>query len=679
MDIAKKGGKSLKFIDKSKIDKKVILNFSLNVVLWCTLSIILFYIGEKLNQENLSSIENFKTNHRGMYNLNLLYVLAITSFSFIFKKTRGILFILLFVLAGLFIGNAAVFKLRGTPLMWADLFLIKEATGMLSNYGIDKYIVPGIIGIILFIGFLVLLFKTEKSNPESKIKVINIFGIPVCIAACIAVSMQYDYVQKNNLSNILNWNLGLTYEQNGFLASFMYTKKGFKVDKPDSYNQQTIEEIKSSMTDRTDYVKNEEEPNLIIVQLESYVNPYDIKEATLLEDPMPTLRELYNTSSVGKVRVPTFGGGTVKSEFEVLTGYSIENLPTGAIPNNDILKKTSVESIAQILKEDGYDSTFVHNYTGNFYDRDVVYANYGFDKFISKEFMEGVNVEGFIADMYAFNSMRDILSDEKNPHFIYNVTAESHGSYNANTTEVKYVSPEGLTATERGELEHYCSKLNGVDTYIKELLNLLNELDRPTVVVFFSDHFPSMELTKKSDGSFTSEEKYWTDYIIWDNLDKEYEIEQKDMYAYQLGSYVLEKYGFNLGIMPNFHSTYMGTENYSDYLKNIQYDMLYGKQYYNNGKNPWTKSNMTIGHNYPEVHSYERKDGMIYIYGERFNYFSRVVVDNKILNSGYKDENTLFMYEDQLKDGSEFSVGQIGIVSKVRKILSQTEKMVYTK
>ena len=47
----------------------------------------------------------------------------------------------------------------------------------------------------------------------------------------------------------------------------------------------------------------------------------------LLKDPIPNFRNLYENFSSGLVKVPTFGGGTVRSEFEMLTGLSIRIFP----------------------------------------------------------------------------------------------------------------------------------------------------------------------------------------------------------------------------------------------------------------------------------------------------------------------------------------------------------------
>lgn len=49
--------------------------------------------------------------------------------------------------------------------------------------------------------------------------------------------------------------------------------------------------------------------------------------------------------------------------------------------------------------------------------------------------------------------------------------------------------------------------------------------------------------------------------------------------AYDLGSEVLNKCNIHTGVMNSFHQTRKGTKNYQKDMKELQYDMLYGKQY----------------------------------------------------------------------------------------------------
>ena len=85
-------------------------------------------------------------------------------------------------------------------------------------------------------------------------------------------------------------------------------------------------------------------PQIIILQLESFFDPLKLKGVELSQDPIPTFRELMQEGRSGQLHVPTFGGGTAKTEFSVLTSMNAELLKPGEIPHNSFLKNTPIES-----------------------------------------------------------------------------------------------------------------------------------------------------------------------------------------------------------------------------------------------------------------------------------------------------------------------------------------------
>lgn len=648
------------------------LNSIINIIIWLVASYFAFRFSENLCQTPIKDINFFKENYRNMYDLNLYIFAFLTSLGLIFKKSRTWLSLILITLVGFHVGNSVILSVRGTPLIWADLFLVKEGLGMMSTYGLDKYIVPGIVLIISILICLFVLFKTEKS--KSKIKFINPIGIIVAIMMLSLCSHQYHKAKSAGSINIMNWDMNDSYRIHGFLYSFFDTKLGFKVDKPEDYNSSIINTIISGFKEVD--TENELKPNVLMIQLESFMDPYDIKEAILKEDPIPTFRSINEKYTSGYVQVPTFGGGTVRSEFETLTGLATDYLPVGAIPNNDILKTEPIESIAQILKTDNYTTTFIHNYTGSFYNRDIIAKNYGYDNFISKEYMD-LDSDTYIyspVDTLSIDPIKELLKSDE-PQFIYNVTMEGHGSYYNGNTSNRYVSQEGLTETERNELETYCEKLAGTDKYIKELIELVNSTNEPTVIVFFSDHLPSMQVINRKDSYISGADRYKTNVVVWDNFTTE-EKDSIDLELYQLTSYITEKYNLKRGLLTSFHNTYMNDENYKTYMQNLQYDIIYGKKYYNNGKNPYEKTNTTYGLKEIIVtNCYELGENVI-IEGENFNRLSKVVLNDKIIPTTFGDKNTLYVLKSNMGKGT-LNVSQVGIVGADSKIMTSSNSIEY--
>lgn len=73
------------------------------------------------------------------------------------------------------------------------------------------------------------------------------------------------------------------------------------------------------------------------------------------------------------------------------------------------------------------------------------------------------------------------------------------------------------------------------------------------------------------------------------------EIEHKDVEAYQLYSYVLNRIGIHDGIINGFHQTQKDSELYLEELEILEYDMLYGDQTCYDGENPYTPTDMQMG------------------------------------------------------------------------------------
>ena len=128
-----------------------------------------------------------------------------------------------------------------------------------------------------------------------------------------------------------------------------------------------------------------------MVQLESFIDPNRLEGFTYSENPVPVFTELKENYTSGYLSVPAIGAGTANTEFEVLTGMSLDYFGPGEYPYKTILQQSTCESIAYNLKELGLGTHVIHNNTGTFYDRHLVFPNLGFDSFTSLEYMNHVD------------------------------------------------------------------------------------------------------------------------------------------------------------------------------------------------------------------------------------------------------------------------------------------------
>lgn len=549
-------------------NKKTLKNLGFNIFLWVSLSFLLVFLGESFHRGSIENGKSFFINNRPEFILNYLIFLVITSTAFLFKKTRMVYGIVSTIIMGFYLASGVILGFRGTPLIWADMFSMKEGMAIAGNYlslGMLKYVA---VALVIIIVMLLTLWFSERY--KSKNKVFNPYGLIILPITIVITGSFYGNIKDS--IDIYRWDLPTSYHQNGFVYSFLDTAAGFEVKEPVNYSKASIDNIKDTIIEdeqlasndaKTASAKPAEFPNIIIVQLESFMDLDRINGLTFTEDPTPNFRKIANESTRGFLKVPTYGGGTVRSEFEVLTGLSTDYLPVGEIPNNNILKKQPVESLAYILHDLGYGTSVVHNYEGNFYNRDTVFPNLGFDTYVPMEYMDKPNNDQwqYPEDVLNINPIERILGENEKPQFIYNITVESHGGYSATDFD-NYTVSGNLSQEEQNELQCYIDKLKGVDEYIKEIVEHVEDSGEPTVIAMFGDHLPSLKVINDDENVLKDGNKYLTDFFIWDNIGLSKE--NINMEAEEFTTYILEKLNMVSGVMPSFHEAYKEKKNYAN-------------------------------------------------------------------------------------------------------------------
>lgn len=658
--------------------KKIIDDYNIKkIITWLILGFLLTFILESITRASIYETIRFIKDRFSVFLLNYFMILTATSIIFIFKKRRFFYGIISIILGSLYIISMILKKLRGTPLTWADLYSFKDGIAIVGNYVNLKSIIAIII--FLLIIFVISIFLWKVDNKPGKI--VNFKSLIIIIPVIFITSFTLIYNKNTENLKIYRWDMPSTYKENGFLYSFLYTASGFKIKEPENYNKEYIQEIKDKMIETNGLAKlsdskednniNIIKPNIIIVQLESFFDPCRLKGVNFKSDPIPNFRYLYNTSTHGYLDVPTFGGGTVRSEFEVLTGLNTDFLAVGEIPNNNILKKEPVESLAYILGDKGYNNTVVHNYEGNFYDRDIIFSNLGFNNYISMEYMDKPKNDLSIyypEDLLNMDSIKKLLLQNE-PQFIYNITVESHGGYDKEYKGEDYIIDGDISLEDKNQIQFYIEKLKGVDKYINELINHIKSIDEPTVVAMFSDHLPSLDILNREDSPIKGKEMYKSEYFIWDNIGLSKE--ERDIEAYQLGYKILNSIGFRGGIIPTFHDIYVDKDDYQDRFEKLQYDILFGDKYIVDGKNIYSKSDLKLGLDEIKIDNYIIEGENIIINGQNFTNSSKIIINGKILDTEFKDENTLIA-ANKISNIKSIRVGQIG---KYDKVLSESNSI----
>ena len=608
-----------------------------------------------------------------LYNALILYAtLVLASLS----KRRVFFFTIISIFwLGIGIINGVILTQRMTPFTVKDLSNLNDGLTIVTNYLSNYEIIGAIAAGLIAVGLLVLLFIKGPQKRDGVKRKRNLVAVLLVIAFTFLSS---SFVIRAGIVQTFFGNLAYAYRDYGVVYCFVNTWLNTGISKPDGYSKEEILSIfdKKELGDDnamllTQKDEDEEHPNILFLQLESFIDPMTIQSITLSQDPCPNFRRLMQTYSSGELTVPACGAGTANVEFEVLTGLSVKFFGPGEYPYKAVLKEKTGESLAYDLDSLGYTSHAIHNHRAVFYNRNSVFANMGFDTFTSVEYMKNVEKtpKNWAKDDVLTDCITDALDSTDGRDMIYTISVQGHGKYPPEQVLQNPIIE--VTAAPSEELkwkyEYYVNQIYEMDQFIKALTDTLAKREEPTVLVMYGDHIPALDMT---EDDLESGNLYGTQYLIWDNMGLEKDDE--NLHAYQLAAHVMEMLDMQVGTIFTYQQNHKNSETYLADLKALGYDMLYGKYYIYGGTNPFKPTNLKMGVNDIRIDEIVKIGDKYYIKGRNFTQYSKVTLDGKELKTIYLGENVLGLLEDvDPDDADKMKVSQIE--NKSGEILSTTE------
>ncbi|MEY2150119.1 MULTISPECIES: LTA synthase family protein [Rhodanobacter] len=237
-------------------------------------------------------------------------------------------------------------------------------------------------------------------------------------------------------------------------------------------------------------------PDIVVIQSESFFDPSTLRGYEHA-DLTPNLRRLQAEGTSGPLYVPTFGGGTIRTEFEVLTGLSLRYFEDMQFPYLQMNRKL-VPSMVRALNARGYETVAIHGNDPAFWNRTTAFKALGFDRFVSRtQFPANAAMDGkYMADSAMTDEIMDQLKDSGPPQFLFAISIEAHGPYDvepANTAERDAIRvPAGIEGKEKLELQDYIYHIQHADHELGRLAALLAKRSRPTLLLFYGDHLPAL-------------------------------------------------------------------------------------------------------------------------------------------------------------------------------------------
>lgn len=354
------------------------------------------------------------------------------------------------------------------------------------------------------------------------------------------------------------------------------------------YSEREVREGYRALAEQTPAAEAEC-PNVILVLSESFADEAWLGQyLRLTRELTPFYNEMTRGCRGGRLYAPKVGGGTSETEFEVLTGlrskYSYNPYSMGLPP---------VNSLASVLRNKGLRATAIHLNTGVYYNR---YANLrmeGFDAFYTTDTTTRAfeKTGQYVSDAEHYRAALAQLNATEERDFVFVITMQNHGGYAYDDFRTTFGAdtPFADRLSEKAErtAANYCWLLGESDRALEMFLNELEAFEEPVIVAFFGDHIPPFgtDVYEELGVAQTGDESHMTPYFVWSN--RENTDERADLYAWELGAYILSAAGVNDD--PFFHYIEQlrqereekptGAREDDALYDLLSYDALFGAQY----------------------------------------------------------------------------------------------------
>lgn len=436
--------------------------------------------------------------------LNALPALGV--FALMLALTRRLLlssWLVLLAIAGLYAANSAKLGTLQTPLLPADLRLFAEpgpAIALLSQYlHVDalRWLL-----IALGLGLTLLLCRERRLTALAGWRALALGALALlATASLVAGTTPWKRVYDANALGFQPWALTESTAHTGLIGSLLlyhWEIGGGGVPAADRHAavallQAHAPELRAALAAAT---TDAELPDIVVLQSESLFDPARLREV-LSGRWLPEYHRLAATATAGDMQVPTFVGGTIRTEFEVLTGAPLASLGGIQYPWLE-LAQTAWPGLTRVLDEHGYRSTAIHPNSSAFWNRARTYPALGFERFIDSESFDANRIVGlFISDAALTDRVLSELADDGPPQFVFAISMENHGPFDWRPgldpeRLAALPMPERLDAGGRLWFGNYLYLLDDADHELGRLADALRARQRRTLLLFYGDHLPGL-------------------------------------------------------------------------------------------------------------------------------------------------------------------------------------------
>ncbi|MDE2247185.1 MAG: LTA synthase family protein [Xanthomonadaceae bacterium] len=423
-------------------------------------------------------------------------------------------FALAFLAQGLIYGvNLLKVANLGTPLMPDDFRMLGQLRkgGMHLLAGYLPHSPWPYLGLLVALGLLAAAWRLEPAMLPRRTGGKRLLGGAVMAAMLVSMLAGLSAWGKIYNARVLwlePWSAAVTARHSGLISSLVmfHLQYGGKQHKPDhAAAARLIAQSAPALLQSMQLpASGAERPDIVVVQSESLFDPRIVRG---LEHSnfTPNLNRLAAHGISGKLHVPTFGGGTIRTEFEVLTGLSLRYFDNLQFPYLQMSHR-AMPSLVRTLRTHGYVTTALHGNDPAFWNRTTAFKSLGFDRFVSRSsFPPNAAMDGkYMADGAMTDEIMTQLKDSGPPQFIFAISIEAHGPYDVAPNRVAerdaIAVPAGVTGRDKLELQNYLYHIGHADAELGRLVQWLGQRKRPSLVLFYGDHLPALGNTYNITG-----------------------------------------------------------------------------------------------------------------------------------------------------------------------------------
>ncbi|MEE0944449.1 MAG: LTA synthase family protein [Clostridia bacterium] len=607
--------------DIKQIKKRTSFLHIAGMFITALLPVYFFIILEYIHFGSFGEIGRFLTLYKGAGLFSIIVLYAIYGLLCLVVKRSFIAGLIMTILCSLLaVSNYFKHTLTSDFVYPWDIIHNTGNLGELSEF-VKSGLPLGYV-LIIAIGFL-LVAATYFIQSEMHIRtrwraligagIVAIMYISVCTPEQTTRTLGLYNMSINSTSN-----QEMNHAAHGFTGGFLVNLLSMNVPEPENYSENTINSILAPYSSKP-ATSGFTSPDIIVILSESFWDPKFLPETSFSKNPTANYDRISKRKNArsGYMYQTSYGGGTVRTEFDVITGMTIDQLPVGSVPWQYV--SDNIPSYPSHYKDMGYRTVFMHTYEPSFYMRKRAYPFIGFDELYFQDELTAIKgvdwgISGkYLSDDSFVSYIKYFLEqDTDKPCFLFGISMENHQPY-----ENKYAEPiikvtgSKLSESSKFALENYSTGIYMADLALEKLINYIDSREKDTLLIYFGDHLPTLGADKAAykESGFISESEMtddeWkallrTPFLVYSNFKTEDSEMLKQGTANEISSYNLINAASDLIGAPKsafmaFLTDYYRAIPYYNYRlkikptdeqqpfitahKLITYDIMNGKQY----------------------------------------------------------------------------------------------------